>query len=184
MKFKNFDIADVFGPADIKEAEKRVGEIGYFEDSLEDLDNAITWFPKKIFKLIRIKQANSDSKYVVNNACSFKYFLSLNNLNIKKTKPVETKEKMYRPIKNMFEFSYILGGTDWEVPFSVGDRFLIRRKQDKHQLKILLTAIEFNDNHEIVFINGMTPQALLEDYELEDISGKFIPFGVEVKDEY
>lgn len=47
MKFKNFDIEDVFGPDDIKEAEKRVGEIGYFEDSLEDLDNAITFFPKK-----------------------------------------------------------------------------------------------------------------------------------------
>lgn len=47
MKFKNFDIEDVLGADDIEEAEKHVGEIGYFEDSLEDLDSAITCYSKK-----------------------------------------------------------------------------------------------------------------------------------------
>lgn len=179
MKFKHFDVADVFGPDDGEQAKGYIGKLGFFEDDLDDLEKAIAYSPEQVYKLVRIKLIDCENKYVI-GACSFKYFLPLEK--VKKTEPVK-KEVKYRPIKNMFEFSYILGGTDWEVPFSVGDRFLIRRKQDKHQLKILLTAIEFNDNHEIVFINGMTPQALLEDYELEDISGKFIPFGVEVKED-
>lgn len=150
----------------------KVGDEGYFADEIEDLkaENNRTRMIAEILDDHAFCFCTPTNRY--------SFFLPLDAVKVDKP-----KEKKYRPIRSMTEFSYILGGTDWEVPFSVGDRFLIRRKQDKHQLKILLTAIEFNDKHEIVFINGITPQALLEDYELETISGKFIPFGVEVKDE-
>lgn len=182
MKFKNFDIEDVFGPDDIKEAEKRVGEIGYFEDSLEDLDNAITFFPKKTYKLIRIKQANSDNKYVINAACSFKYFLSLNNLNIKKTKPVETKEKNYRAFKSMKELTEIVWGKDWEYNnMSVGDSLLIRRKGDEHyHQNILITSLEYDEN-DLISMNGKPMQEWLDEFEfLADC--KWQHFGVEKND--
>lgn len=169
----NFDIKDVkswYNRHDVK-----VGDEGYFFNNIKKtLDNS---FKKGMITEINDDRANCFVGAYDYLVWDYNFFLPLEA--VKEDKP----GKKYRPIRNMTEFSYILGGTAREVPFSVGDRFLIRRKQDKHQLKILLTTIEFNDNHEIVFINGTTPQALLEDYELEDISGKFIPFGVEVKDD-
>ena len=75
MKFKNFDIADVFGPGEIEQAKGYVGMLGYFEDELDDLDNVITCFPEQIYKLVRIKQAYSNNKYVM-GSCSFKYFFA------------------------------------------------------------------------------------------------------------
>lgn len=163
----NFDIKDVkswYNRHDVK-----VGDEGYFFNVIQKtLDNS---FKRGIITEINNDRADCFVGSYDYPVWDYNFFLPVEA--VKEDKP----KKKYRPIRNMTEFSYILGGTNWGVPF------LIRRKQDKHQLKILLTAIEFNDNHEIVFINGMTPQALLEDYELEDISGKFIPFGVEVKDE-
>lgn len=166
MKFKNFDIEDVFGPDDIKEAEKHVGEIGYFEDSLEDLDNAITFFPKKIYKLIRIKQANSDNKYVINAACSFKYFLLLNNLNIKKTKPAETKEKNYRPFKSMRELTDIIYSIELGCSeLSVGDNLWIRRKGDEHvHQNLLIISLEYNEN-DLISMNERPMQEWLDNFE-------------------
>lgn len=169
-----FDIKDVKSWATRHDVKK--GDEGYFFNFIQKtLD--------KSFKRGIITEIDNDRADCFIGAHDYPVWNYSFFLPLEAVKADEPKEKKYRPIRNMTEFSYILGGTDWEVPFSVGDRFLIRRKQDKHQLKILLTAIEFNDNHEIVFINGITPQALLEDYELKDISGKFIPFGVEVKDE-
>ena len=166
MKFKNFNIEDVFGPNDIKEAEKHVGEIGYFEDSLEDLDNAITFFPKNIYKLIRIKQANSDNKYVINAACSFKYFLLLNNLNIKKTKPVETKAKNYRPFKSIRELTEIVYSKDWEYNnLSVGDSLWIRRKGDEHfHQNLLITSLGYDEN-DLISMNERPMQKWLDNFE-------------------
>ena len=184
MKFKNFDIEDVFGPDDIKEAEKHVGEIGYFEDSLDDLDNAITYFPKKTFKLIRIKQANSDNKYVINAACSFKYFLSLNNLNIKKTKPVETKEKKYRPIKSLFELALAFYGVpNYYQRICLGGDLFVKYKNDKNYKRVLITSLEFDKNHALSTINGITLRAWFDHYELRNDKGEWVPFGVEVEED-
>lgn len=182
MKFKNFDIEDVFGSDDIKEAEKHVGEIGYFEDSLEDLDNAITFFPKKIYKLIRIKQANSDNKYVINAACSFKYFLLLNNLNIKKTKPIETKEKNYRPFKSMRELTEIVYSKDWEYNnLSVGDSLWVRRKGDEHfHQNLLITSLGYDEN-DLISMNERPMQEWLDNFEFL-AHREWKPFGIEEND--
>lgn len=184
MKFKNFNIEDVFGPDDIKEAEKCVGEIGYFEDSLDDLDNAITYFPKNIYKLIRIKQANSDNKYVINAACSFKYFLSLNNLNIKKTKPVGTKEKNYRPFKSIRELTEIVynKGRKFRDNLSPGSILWVRSKGDEnfHQ-NILITSLGYRGYNNLISINGKSMQEWLDNFELR-AHHEWVPFGIEEND--
>lgn len=82
MKFKNFDIADVFGPDDVEQAKGYVGMLGYFEDDLEDLDNSATYLPERVYKLVRIKQTDKDNKYVM-GSCSFKYFLPLRKVKSK-----------------------------------------------------------------------------------------------------
>lgn len=38
MKFKNFNIADVLGPDDIKQAKQYVGKKGYYANHIEILD--------------------------------------------------------------------------------------------------------------------------------------------------
>lgn len=182
MKFKNFDIEDVLGADDIEEAEKHVGEIGYFEDSLEDLDSAITCYSKEIFKLIRIKQANSDNKYVVNDACSFKYFLPLNKIKRKKTEPTETKVTYrYRPFRTIAEVDELLAKDTVKHYCFVGSDLYLRYKAKPNITKhIEITNLEVDTNtNELRFINGFTPRHLTKNFDFK-IAGRWLPFGVEV----
>ncbi len=181
MKFKNFDIADMFGPDDVEQAKGFIGKLGFFENDLDDLDNAITYLPVRIYKLVRIKQANSDSKYVVNDACSFKYFLPLEK--VKKTEPVK-KEVKYRPIKNMLELADIMYGEDrHRGVISTGDLMTLERKKDRFRFRILITQLEYENDLKLVSINDKTLKNLFDDYKVMNVNGIFVPFGVKIEDE-
>lgn len=181
MKFKNFDIADMFGPDDVEQAKGFIGKLGFFENDLDDLDNAITYLPVRIYKLVRIKQANSDSKYVVNDACSFKYFLPLEK--VKKTEPVK-KEVKYRPIKNMLELADIMYGEDrHRGVISTGDLMTLERKKDRFRFRILITQLEYENDLKLVSINDKTLKNLFDDYKVMNVNGIFVLFGVKIEDE-
>lgn len=97
---------------------------------------------------------------------------------VKKDKP----EKKYRPIKNMRELTDVVCGKDWTTAISTDEELLVRCKYSKHRIKVLITRLEFDNNLELVLINNKAPKVLLENYEVMSINGKFMPFGVEVKE--
>lgn len=188
MKFKNFDIADVFGPDDVEQAKGYVGMLGYFEDDLDDLNNAIAYSPEQMYKLVRIKQIDCDNKYVI-GACGFKYFLPLEK--VKKTEPAE-KEAKYRSLRNKEELiDFICKNTNSQQV--IGAVICIRKKDDGQTTVTTITAIThyydlLSDKtiYEITLGTGKT-------YSLECLFGLFEiifddnyqwqPFGVEIKNE-
>lgn len=188
MKFKNFDIADVFGPDDIEQAKGYVGMLGYFEDNLNDLDNAIAYSPEQRYKLVRIKQIRCDSKYVM-GPCSFKYFLPLENIKRKeytcdfKTEPTE-KDINYRPCKSLKEVMDLLdkekhGGN------LVGTIIYIRYKPSMTTETAMITKVRRygNGTYQLIFGNvGYSFADLFNSIEIL-LNGRYQPFGVEVKDE-
>lgn len=178
MKFKNFDIADVFGPNDTEQAKGYVGKLGYFEDALDDLENTIAYLPEQIYKLVKIKSTDKSTKYVM-GACSFKYFLPLEK--VKKTEPVETKEKRYRPFVSMRELTESVYGNNWEYNnLTVGDHLWIRRKGDEHCCQnILITSLEY-DESEVISMNGKPMQEWLDNFEFLS-QRRWRPFGVEIE---
>lgn len=182
MKFKCFDVADVFGPDDDEQAKGYIGELGYFEDDLDDLDNAIAYSPEQIYKLVRIKLIDCDNKYVC-GACGFKYFLPLDK--VKKTEPVETKVTYrYRPFRTVAEVDELLEKDNVKHYCYVGSDLYLRYKVYPNITKhIEITNLEVDTNtNELRFINGFTPRHLAENYDIK-IAGRWLPFGVEVKDE-
>lgn len=110
---------------------------------------------------------------------SFNFFLPLD-----KVKKDKSKEKKYRPIKNMRELTDVVRGKDWTTAISTGKELLVRCKYNKHRIKVLITRLEFDNNLELVSINNKAPKVLLENYEVMSVNGNFMPFGVEVEDEY
>ncbi len=183
MKFKNFDIADMFGPDDVEQAKGFIGKLGFFENDLDDLDNAITYLPVRIYKLVRIKQANSDSKYVVNDACSFKYFLPLEK--VKKTEPTETKVTYrYRPFRTIAEVDEVLAKDNVKHYCFVGSGLYLRYKAKPNITKqITITNLEVDTKtNRLLFINSFTPKYLVKTFDIK-LAGEWFPFGVEVKDE-
>ena len=96
----------------------------------------------------------------------------------------KVKEKKYRPIKNMRELTDVVRGKDWTTAISTDEELLVRCKYNKHRIKVLITRLEFDNNLELVSINNKAPKVLLENYEVMSVNGNFMPFGVEVEDEY
>lgn len=125
----------------------------------------------------------SDNEHVAqplnaNVEFQYSFFLPLD-----KVKEDKSKEKKYRPIKNMRELTDVVRGKDWTTAISTDEELLVRCKYNKHRIKVLITRLEFDNNLELVSINNKAPKVLLENYEVMSVNGNFMPFGVEVQDE-
>lgn len=182
MKFKNFDIADVFGPNDTEQAKGYVGKLGYFEDALDDLENTIAYLPEQIYKLVKIKSTDKSTKYVM-GACSFKYFLPLEK--VKKTEPTETKVTYrYRPFRTIAEVDEVLAKDNVKHYCFVGSGLYLRYKAKPNITKqITITNLEVDTKtNRLLFINSFTPKYLVKTFDIK-LAGEWFPFGVEVKDE-
>lgn len=180
MKFKNFDVADVFGPNDTEEAKGYIGKLGYVEDDIDDLENAIAHSPEQMYKLVRIKQIDCDNKYVI-GACGFKYFLPLEK--VKKTEPVK-KEVKYRPFKNLNEIQSALCGGDVTkyAFFDVGTHLTVRRKDERNREQVILTtSIEYKDGH-LYLINHRRLDEWFNNFELL-VNDAWGHFGIEVEED-
>lgn len=92
MKFKNFDIADVFGPNDTEQAKQYIGKKGYYADYIEQLDDFIE-NNRRIGTLHSITSKDTFERLIVgcefDYPCPYTYFLPLDK--VKKTESTEKK---------------------------------------------------------------------------------------------
>lgn len=175
----NFDIKDVKSWANRHEV--KVGDEGYFFDAIRDLKEDC--YPKHKGKIIQISD-DCGFPFLKGNS-QYCFFLPLDA--VKEDKP---KEKKYRPIKNMRELTEVMRGKDWEHGISTDSEIIVRRKDKvEHRIKMLITEIDFkvdrSSGEEILGCLNYNPMPYwFELYELMNNKGEWIPFGVEVKDEY
>lgn len=136
---------------------------------------------KVLEKLLELNKIDDDDAFCFTSETGAKrcFFLPLD-----KVKKDKSKEKKYRPIKNMRELTDVVRGKDWTTAISTDEELLVRCKYNKHRIKVLITRLEFDNNLELVSINNKAPKVLLENYEVMSVNGNFMPFGVEVEDEY
>lgn len=185
MKFKNFDIEDVFGFDDAEQAKAYIGKKGYYADHIEKLDDYIE-NKSHIDTLYTINKSRDIYRFMV--GCSYDYcgyytyFLPLEK--VKKTEPTETKVTYrYRPFRTIAEVDELLTKDNVKHYCYVGSDLYLRYKVYPNITKhIEITNLEVDTNtNELRFINGFTPRHLAENYDIK-IAGCWLPFGVEEND--
>ena len=163
----NFDVKDVKSWKDRHDV--KVGDEGYFADEIEELKTENN-------RTRMIAEILDDHAFCFRTPTNrYSFFLPLDAVK---------KEKKYRPIKNMRELTDVVRGKVWTTAISTDEELLVRCKYNKHRIKVLITRLEFDNNLELVSINNKAPKVLLENYEVMSVNGNFMPFGVEVEDEY
>lgn len=177
MKFKNFDIADVFGFDDTEQAKAYIGKKGYYADRIEQFDDYIE--NKSHFDtLYSISKSRNDYPFMT--GCYYAYFLPLEK--VKKTEPTETKVTYrYRPFRTIAEVDELLAKDAVKHYCFVGSDLYLRYKAKPNIIKhIEITSLEVDTNTcELRFINGFTPRHLAKNFDIK-IAGRWLPFGVEV----
>lgn len=139
MKFKNFNIEDVFGKDDTEQAKNYINEKGYFANALESLDNL------EFCGILNFVGKTSPFVYYCKNDTNFKYFLPLNKVNIKeytcdfKAAPAE-KEVKYRSLRNKRELiEFIFENTNSSQV--IGAVICIKKKGESQVTVTTITAI-------------------------------------------
>lgn len=166
-----FDIKDVKSWANRHDV--KVGDEGYFADEIEDLkaeDN----------------RTRVITEIIDNHAFCFRtptnkysFFLPLDA--VKEDKP---KEKKYRPIKSLYELAMAFyGAPNYYQHICMGGDLFVKYKNDKNYKRVLITSLEYDENHALSTINGITLRAWFEHYELRNNKGEWVPFGVEVEED-
>lgn len=185
MKFKNFDIEDVFGFDDAEQAKAYIGKKGYYADHIEQLDDFIE-NNRHIGTLHSITSKDTFERLIVgcefDYPCPYTYFLPLDK--VKKTEPTETKVTYrYRPFRTIAEVDELLAKDSVKHYCFVGSDLYLRYKVYPNITKhIEITNLEVDTNtNELRFINGFTPRHLAENYDIK-IAGCWLPFGVEEND--
>lgn len=179
MKFKNFDIADVFGPNDIDQAKAYIGKKGYRADRIEQFDDYIE-NKGPIDTLFSI--GKSRNNYPFMTGCYYSYFLPLEK--VKKTEPTETKVTYrYRPFRTIAEVDELLAKDSVKHYCFVGSGLYLRYKAKPNITKqITITNLEVDTKtNRLLFINSFTPKYLVKTFDIK-LAGEWHPFGVEVKE--
>ena len=173
-----FDIKDVKSWSTRHEV--KVGDEGYFADRIEELkteDNR-TRMIEGIF--------DDDASCFRTPSNRYPFFLPLEA--VKEDKP---KEKKYRPFKDLYEFHIFLS----KIPFTKKEfrkEFLLRfsftyREKAVPQIAttVVITRIDVDSDNDpcSFYINNINLEDWFNGYELMNNKGKWVPFGVEVKDE-
>lgn len=185
MKFDIKDVKSWYNRHDVK----TLSVTGFFGNSLSEIDDEITRYNKgekdRLHKLYQISDNGcfcfgyalyfaDTSAFAGTNNCAF--FLPLDAVK---------EEKKYRPFESMAEFTKVVYNL---VPneintAGVGESFKVRRKRNQHIEKVLITHLEYDENRNLISINGQSLKSLFENYEIITDEGKIIPFGVEVQDD-
>ena len=184
----NFDIEDVKSWANRHDV-NTLSDVGFFGNSLSEIDNEIRRYNKgekdRLHELYQISDngcfcfgyalhfADTGAFSGTNN---FAFFLPLDAVKKDKSK------KKYRPFKSMAEFTKVVYNLvpDYLNITGVGESFTVRRKYNQHIEKVLITHLEYDENHNLISINGQSLKSLFENYEIITDDDKIIPFGVEV----
>lgn len=183
MKFKNFDIEDVFGFDDAEQAKAYIGKKGYYADHIEKLDDYIE-NKSHIDTLYTINKSRNSYRFMVGcDYCGYyTYFLPLEK--VKKTEPTETKVTYrYRPFRTIAEVDELLAKDSVKHYCFVGSGLYLRYKAKPNITKqITITNLEVDTKtNRLLFINSFTPRHLAENYDIK-IAGCWLPFGVEEND--
>lgn len=169
----NFDIKDIKSWSNRHDV--KVGDEGYFCNHISDLYDMRDVESTKIERIYD-NQANCFSSTAFYG--DFSFFLPLNAVKEDKTK------NKYRPFKTIAEVDELLAKDNVKHYCYVGSDLYLRYKVYPNITKhIEITNLEVDTNtNELRFINGFTPRHLTENYDIK-IAGRWLPFGVEVKDE-
>lgn len=192
MKFKNFDIADVFGLNDIEQAKRYIGKKGYFADTLEMLDRTLTNCSTCLKeKLCCIGNLEKDFGYYCTKTSSktiigFRYFLPLDKVRkeyICDFNADSLDDVKYRACKNIVEVMELLDKEEHGSNL-VGTIIYIRHKITKTTETAMITNVQRRSNGEYLLIFGNAGYTLNDLFNCIDIriKGKYQPFGVEVKE--
>lgn len=170
----NFDIKDIKSWSNRHDV--KVGDEGYFCNHISDLYDMRDVESTKIERIYDNQASCFSSTAFYGN---YSFFLPLNA--VKENKP---KEKGYRPFRTIAEVDELLAKDSVKHYCYVGSDLYLRYKVypniTKH-IEIINLEVDTNTN-ELRFINGFTPRHLTENYDIK-IAGRWLPFGVEVKDE-
>ncbi len=170
----NFDIKDIKSWSNRHDV--KVGDEGYFCNHISDLYDMRDVESTKIERIYDNQASCFSSTAFYGN---YSFFLPLNA--VKENKP---KEKGYRPFRTIAEVDELLAKDSVKHYCYVGSDLYLRYKVYPNITKhIEITNLEVDTNtNELRFINGFTPRHLTENYDIK-IAGRWLPFGVEVKDE-
>ena len=166
MKFNIKDVKSWANRHDVK-----VDDEGYLSDDISTLREQEDTEPTKLDHIFDNKASCFSSKEYF---ADYPFFLPLNAVK---------KEKKYRPFESMAEFTkvvYNLVPNNLNIT-GVGESFMVRRKYNQHIEKVLITHLEYDENNNLISINGQSLKSLFENYEIITDDNKIIPFGVEVK---
>lgn len=163
---KTFDRKDIFTIANVEDARKYVGKLGYPSNSLNKLKTLINNFaPYSLDKI----DLDNDKPFFYRDDC-FLYFIPAD-----KVKEVETHKK-WRPFKNIDEFlqkTKIAVGTVIHV--EVSPKLLDWR--DRYHLALLGYTAD-----SLIFpspLNEISFQTLFNEVQLIENDGTLQPFGIE-----
>lgn len=183
MKFNIKDVKSWANRHDVK----TLSVTGFFGNSLSEIDDEIKRYNNgdkdRLHELYKITDNGcycfGYALYFADTGAfcgtkTFAFFLPLNAVK---------KEKKYRPFESMAEFTKVVYNL---VPDNlnitgVGESFTVRRKYNQHIEKVLITHLEYDENNNLISINGQSLKSLFENYEIITDDNKIIPFGVEVK---
>lgn len=190
MKFKNFNIEDVFCFNDTEQAKQYIGKKGYYADYIEQLDEFIE--NKKhnhIGTLYSIDTNKADTleHFIIScdfdYHCPYNYFLPLEK--VKKTEPTEKKLK-WRPCKDIEELEDLL---NCDFLAFVGRVLELKDKSTGATIIVGITGteelpIDIGSIYSICLGNGQVYSFadLFDKFEI-NVNDKYQPFGVKAKDE-
>lgn len=182
MKFKNFDIEDVFGFDDTEQAKAYIGKKGYYADHIEKLDNYIK-NKSHIDTLYSIDKSCDIYRFMVGRSHDYSsgyytYFLPLEK--VKKTEPTETKVTCrYRPFRTIAEVDALLAKDSVKHYCFVGSDLYLRYKVKPNIIKqIEITNLEVDTKtNRLLFINSFTPKYLAKTFDIK-LADEWFPFGV------
>lgn len=182
----NFDIKDIKSWSNRHDV-RTLSDAGFFGNSLSEIDDEIKRYNNgeedRLHELYKISDNGcycfGYALYLADTGAfggtnSFAFFLPLDAVK---------KEKEYRPIKNMAELADIMYGEDRQRgAISTGDLMTLERKKDRFRFRILITQLEYENDLQLVSINDKTLKNLFDDYNVMNVNGIFVPFGVEEND--
>lgn len=176
----NFDVKDIKSWANRHDV--KVGDDGYVSSDIntlqDDLKSGIAQI--RIICHVRDDDVECFSCKAFGSIRNYGFFLPADA--IKEDKP---KEKKYRPIKSLFELAIAFYGVpNYFQHICMGGDLFVKYKNDKNYKRVLITSLEFDENHALSTINGITLRAWFDYYELRNDKGEWVPFGVEVENEY
>ena len=183
----NFDVKDIKSWSNRHDV-KTLSVTGFFGNSLSEIDNEIRRYNKgEKDCLHELYQISDNGCFCFGYATYFAdtgAFAGTNNYAFFLPLDAVKEEKKYRPFESMKEFTKVLGYEPNYLNIAgIGESFTVRCKYNQHIEKVLITHLEYDENRNLISINGQSLKSLFENYDIVTDDDKIIPFGVEVKND-